>query len=106
MSKSLDRVIIRRAHALIADERHWSWGALARDETGQRIDPTDVKARRWCAYGALIVAANELVGDLNLAHHLAASATRQLPCCSLIKINDTQGHAAALALFEKAITAN
>jgi len=50
MSKSLDRVIIRRAHALIADERHWSWGALARDENGQHVDPTDVEARRWCAW--------------------------------------------------------
>jgi hypothetical protein len=48
----------------------------------------------------------ELAGDLNVAHRFAASVTRQLPCCSLVKINDTQGHAAVLALFEKAVAAN
>ena len=104
MSKPLNRPIIERARALIADENHWCRGALARDDSGRQIDPTEAMARRRCAYGALVAAAYELVSDLSQAHDLADAAAREIRgSSSLINTNDTGGHAAVLALFDKAI---
>ena len=103
MSKPLSQPIIERGRALIADENRWCRGALARDESGRQVDPTDAVARRWCAYGALVAAAFELVGDLSQAHDLAVAAAREIHgSSSLINTNDTGGHAAVLELFEKA----
>ena len=53
--------------------------------------------------GFLIAAAHELVGDLCQAHHLADFAARKMHRRSLSKLNDTQGHAAVLALFQGSI---
>jgi len=104
MSKPLNRPIMERARSLLADEKHWCRGALARDEGGRQVDPTDAIARRWCAFGALVAAAYELVTDLSQAHDLATSAAREICCCSsLINTNDTRGHAAVLALFDEAL---
>ena len=106
MSNPLSRSIIGRAHALIADERHWCRGALARDKGGRAVEPTETAARRWCAFGALIAAAHEMVGDLDQAHHLASLAARRMHCCStLINVNDIDGHRAVIELFERAAAA-
>jgi hypothetical protein len=107
MSKPLTRPIIERARSLIADEQHWCRAALARDERGRQVDPTDATARQRCAFGALIAAAFELVGDIKQAHDLAEAVAREIRCCSsLINTNDTEGHAAVLALFDKALVAD
>jgi hypothetical protein len=107
MSKPLTRPIIERARALIADEDHWCRAALAKDERGRQVDPTDAIARQRCAFGALIAASFELVGGLKQAHNLAEAVAREIRCCSsLINTNDTEGHAAVLALFDKVLAAD
>ena len=78
MSKPLTRPIIERARVLIADEKHWCRAALARDERGFQVDPTDTTARQRCAFGALIAAAFELVGDIKQAHSLAEAVAREI----------------------------
>jgi hypothetical protein len=105
MSKPLTRPIIERARALIADGDHWCRAALAKDERGRQVDPTGAIARQWCAFGALIAASFELVGDLKQAHNLAEAVARE-SCSSLINTNDTEGHAAVLALFDKVLAAD
>ncbi len=106
MSKPLNRPIIERARALIANENHWCRAAVARDERGFQVDPTGATARQRCAFGALVAAAFELVGDIKQAHDLASSVAREIRCTpSLINTNDTEGHAAVLALFDKALAA-
>jgi len=106
MSKPLTRPIIERARALIADENHWCRAALARDVRGWQVDPTDAKAHRRCAFGALIAAAFDLVADVKQAHNLADAVAREVSGpSSLINTNDTEGHAAVLALFDKALAA-
>jgi hypothetical protein len=106
MSKPITRHVIERARMLIADESQWCRGALARDERGLQVDPTDTTARRRCAFGGLVAAAFELVGDTRQAHDLANVAARAIRCSSsLINTNDTEGHAAVLALFDKALAA-
>jgi hypothetical protein len=107
MSKPLTRPIIERARSLIADESQWCRAALARDERGWQVDPTDTTARRRCAFGALVAAAFDLVGDIKQAHDLAGAAAREIRCTSsLINTNDTDGHAAVLALFDRALAAS
>jgi hypothetical protein len=107
MSKPLTRPIIERARSLIADENHWCRAALARDDHGLQVDPTDSTARQRCAFGALVAAAFELVGDIGRAHDLANAVAREIRCTScLINTNDTEGHAAVLTLFDRALAAS
>ena len=107
MSKPITRHVIERARMLIADESQWCRGALARDERGWQVDPTDTAARQRCAFGALIAAAFELVGDIKQAHDLANAVAREIRCTSsLINTNDTEGHAAVLRLLDNALAAD
>jgi hypothetical protein len=106
MSKPIAPHVIEGARMLIADESQWCRAALARDELGRQVDPTDTTARRRCAFGALVAAAFELVGDTRQAYDLANVAARAIRCTSsLIHTNDTEGHAAVLALFDRALAA-
>ncbi len=104
MAKPIRVQILERARALIADERHWCPGDLARDAWGFSISPTDDSARQRCALGALVAAAHELTSDPELAHRLATTAMRPfVGTTALTHINDSEGHAAVLDLFDIAI---
>lgn len=106
MSKPVKIQILERARALIEDERHWCRGDLARDAMGSSVGPTDSAAERRCALGALVAAACEYTNDPRLAHELAITAMRPLVgATSLTHINDAEGHAAVLTLFDLAIRA-
>jgi hypothetical protein len=53
-----------------------------------------------------VAAANEFTSDPDVAHHLATTAMRPLVgATSLTHINDSEGHAAVLDLFDMAIEA-
>ena len=93
-----------KAKELIQDERHWCRAYLANDDDGLGADPTSEQAFKYCALGALIAAAYQLTNNETWAHELARNAL--LPLCgsnTLVLVNDHLGHAAVLALFEKAI---
>ena len=106
MAKSLKVQIIEQARALIADERHWCRGELARDGTGALVHPTDGSAERRCALGALIAAAYQMTNDYGRAHDLAISAVRpHHGCATLVTVNDVRGHSAVMALLDEAIAA-
>jgi hypothetical protein len=104
MAKPVRAQILERARSLIEDERHWCPGDLARDATGHPVDPTNSSAEQRCALGALVAAANEHTSDPDLARYLATTAMRPLiGATSLTHINDAEGHAAVLELFDLAI---
>jgi hypothetical protein len=106
MSKPIKVQVIERARALIADERHWCPGDLARDRMGYSVSPTDRDAEQRCALGALVAAAYEITGDPRQARDLAMTAMRPLVgATQLTLINDTEGHGATLTLFDGAIAA-
>jgi hypothetical protein len=106
MAKPVRVQVLERARALIADERHWCPGDLARDAMGVPVNPTDRSATQRCALGALVAAAQEFTSDPELAHHLATTAVRPLVgATALAHINDSEGHAAVLDLFDLAIAA-
>jgi hypothetical protein len=101
MAKPVKVRIVERARSLIEDERHWCPGELARDARGFPVSPTDNGAEQRCALGALMAAAHELTSDPDLAHHLATTAMRPLVgASSLTHLNDAEGHAAVLELFD------
>jgi hypothetical protein len=106
MAKPLRTQILESARALIADERHWCPGDLARDACGSPVSPTDGRAVQRCALGALVAAAHGLTGDSALAHRLATTAMRPLVgATALTHVNDAEGHAAVLELLDLAIAA-
>jgi hypothetical protein len=68
------------------------------------ICPTDSRAERRCALGALTTAAYQITDDLSRAHDLAISAVRPLyGSATLVNVNDVRGHAAVLALLEEVL---
>lgn len=106
MTKPVRVQVLERARAMIEDERHWCRGDLARDAVGDPISPLDSSAEQRCALGALLAAAHETTHDPDRAHHLATTAMRPFAgATSLTHINDAEGHAAVLALFDLAIAA-
>jgi hypothetical protein len=106
VSKPLKVQVIEKARALIEEERHWCRGELARDMDASSVCPTDSRAERRCALGALIAAAYELTNDSRRAHELAISAVRPLyGSATLVNVNDVRGHAAVLALLDEVLAA-
>ena len=106
MSKPLQHQIIADARGLVADERRWIQNARAITRGRDRIEPYHPRAKRFCALGALERAAFTLTGEVARARSLALSATECL--CPAAKnavfelehINDRQGHASVLRLFD------
>jgi hypothetical protein len=104
MSKLLKVQIIEAARALIANENHWCRRQMAFDRDGGAVCATDGSAFKLCGYGALIAAARHMTNDCSRAHELAANAASCFGGSdALIAINDTDGHAAVLALFDEAL---
>ncbi len=106
MSKPVPLIIIQRARDLISDQQRWCRGSFARGKAGASVPVNDPEARRFCAMGALMLAANEICNDptdaCNLAHEIAKTIS---PTGSLVFVNDHYGHAAVISLFDKAIEA-
>jgi hypothetical protein len=99
---STEIAIIRRAREIISDPKRWTQGTYARDKDGAAIHPYDDSATCWCALGALARAAIEL----NAQPGDGSAATDRLINCSqrfVGSVNDHDGHAAVLSLFDKAL---
>jgi hypothetical protein len=104
VSKLLNVEIIEAARALIANENHWCRRQMAFDLDGGAVCATDNSAFKWCGYGALIAAAHHMNNDCSRVHELAVNAASCFGGSSaLIAVNDTNGHAAVLALFDEAM---
>jgi hypothetical protein len=110
MAQTIQRQIITRARALIADEVNWTRKALARDADGRLCAWNDARAAQFCALGALVRAASELIRDDYAAHSFAMEAARHLLTVNgrsgacLPMINDNEEHADVVALFDRALT--
>src|SRR5262245_36854552 len=114
MSKPLVQQVTERARALVADPRSWTQYAIARTGNNRHCEPTDAKAARFCAYGAILRAAYDISGSHDQAQRLADQAAMLImggdsPYTAfeeLIAIND--GHRgsarkAVLEVFDKAL---
>ena len=80
---------------LLSDEAHWCQGAGARDRQGRRVDPDSDQAVQFCAVGAIT---RKRSGSWNAYEYLRKAAKGPVSL-----INDHQGHAAVLELYDQAI---
>jgi hypothetical protein len=109
MAQTLQRQIVSRARAIIADEVNWTSKALARDSSGMLCELDSARATKFCALGALVRAASEMISDEYVAHSFAMEAAQQILEASrlagscLPMLNDSEGHASVLAMFDRAL---
>jgi hypothetical protein len=109
MSKSLHHQVVTRAREIITDPHHWIRGAFAIAKDYSPIDPTDERAYRFCAVGALRRAAHEIArGEQRLADHVELALEdfihRHHPEFDddLERLNDVNdGHANVLKVFDE-----
>ena len=106
MSKTLKHQIVEKARALIEDDWHWCRGELARDVNALSVCPTDTRAVRRCALGALIAAAYQITNDLSQAQLRSALCGHCMAAPRWVNVNDVRGHAAVLALLDEVVTAS
>src|SRR6266446_5380620 len=110
MTSTVQRQVLINARALIADSAHWTTGVLASTTNGQPVAWDDPSATRWCAQGAIYRAAYDLLGNQKEAIRIgdevaSVMCPRRWLRRGLPAINDSQGHAAVLAEFDKALAA-
>jgi len=111
MSLPLQHQIISRALGLIKEEANWTSVYVARAADGKPCACMDERAMQFCAIGALVRAANELVerGEVGAAQAFKAEKfilkANNRPYDTLPCINDAEGHHTIVAMFKRALEA-
>jgi hypothetical protein len=110
MTTTVQKQVLINARTLIADPAHWTSCTLARTADDHVVDWSDRSATKWCAQGAIYRAAYDLIGDRKEAMRIGNEVAKDIyrPRSRfdfLANINDSQGHAAVLAVFDKALPA-
>ena len=107
MSKPLKIQIVELARALIADEQHRCRRHFAEDADGFPVSATSASAIKWCGLGAVIAAAYQLTHNYDVAHNLGHQVLGPIVRpATLMRLNDSSGHSAVLALFDQLIAAS
>jgi hypothetical protein len=108
MSTTIERIVISRAYDLIKDRKGWTRHAEARAGNGREVEVCSPKAKRFCAIGALRRAAFDVTGSEETAERIGDGLERLITerflgsGDTLPMVNDCEGHAAILAVFERA----
>lgn len=103
--------LLETARALIADPEHWCQNASARDANNTPLmRPTHISAVKWCAIGAGIHVIGRVVeydkrgaAEIALRRALAQARVADGRNLSVEKVNDFDGHATVLAMYDLAI---
>jgi hypothetical protein len=103
MSQTLHHQVLIRARSLIARPAQWTRRVLASSRTGHPVLWHDQQACQWCALGAINRAAYDLLGDRQRAEEIADEVIATCFPANMSWINDTEGHAAVLGLFDGAL---
>jgi hypothetical protein len=108
MTATIQKRVLINARALIEDPCHWTQETLARTTNGQPVAWHKHSASKWCALGALYRAAYSLVEDKKRAVQIGDNVAdgiypRRWLRSALHALNDRQGHAAVLAVFDRAL---
>ena len=110
MTTTVQKQVLINARALIADPAQWTRGTLACTANGRTVEWHAQSATKWCAMGAIYRAAYDLVGDPKEAMRIGNKVAKSIRPNRWIRgglpvINDVRGHAAMLAVFDKALQA-
>jgi len=114
MAKPIFTQLIERARDYVAVRSKWTRYTLALTRNNRDCEPTDARAARFCAFGALVRAGYDLTGDVDQARRLAGQAAmwitgRETPeeaYEEIYTINDgspASSRKAILHLFEKSL---
>ena len=103
MPKSLDTIILEKARIYIANPATWTWGANARDRRGREVHPRDARAVRFCALGACRRAAADIAAPEKIYLDASSRLTRAARGKPVYVVNDTEGQAATIALFDRVL---
>jgi hypothetical protein len=74
MAKPVFTQLIERARAYVAGRSTWTRYTLALTGNNRDCEPTDSRAARFCAFGALVRAGYDLTGNVEEARRLAGRA--------------------------------
>ena len=91
--------LIKKARNKIYFKKHWTQSAIARNKDGEIVGVRDRNAVCWCAIGALdVVCPTEwhFTSIMDIIYKVTYTN-------SIININDLEGHAAVIRIFNKAI---
>lgn len=101
---------LSEARELIADPRHWTSRAAARDAAGLPTFPVSDDAVCWCAMGALVRATDRrtmgyhpLFERCRLVLYAASIELRPEAPTGIVVINDWYGHMSVLSVYDRAI---
>jgi hypothetical protein len=109
MSTTVQKQVLIKARALIADPDHWTRNVLARNAAGYSVHWCDPSATKWCAVGAIYRSTYEIVGNKQEATRIGKEVAKGIAPIwfgrSLMTVNDVRGHAAVLSRFDRALAA-
>jgi hypothetical protein len=109
MTTTVQKQVLIKARALIADPAHWTRSLLACNPAGHPVAWYDPSAAKWCAMGAIYRGAYELVGDPDQGTRIGKEVAKCVSafwfCGGLMTVNDVRGHAAILARFDRPLAA-
>jgi len=114
MAKPIFTQVVERARAYVALRSSWTRYTLALTRNNRDCDPTDPRAARFCAFGALVRASYEITGDVDQARRLAGQTaiwmtgreTAEEAYEAIYTINDgapVSSRKAVLALFDESL---
>jgi hypothetical protein len=112
MSKTVQYQILAEARLLIDDPQDWCKGTFAIGKTGRPLVSGSPRAIKHCAVSAIMLAARRTVANRRDADRIAESVLAMMaPAGSDARaaqkyiwgINDSQGHAAVVELFDTAL---
>lgn len=78
MSETIFKLVVEKARRRIALRANWTRRAKARTRNDRVCDPLDPAAIRFCAYGALVRSAFDVVGCRDMAVLVAQRAARRI----------------------------
>jgi len=106
MTTTVQKQVLIRARALIADPDHWTRNVLARNVAGHSVHWCDPSATKWCAVDAIYRSTYALVGsNTRIGKEVAKGIAPIWFGRSLVTMNDMRGHAAVVARFNRALAA-
>jgi hypothetical protein len=112
MSKTIQFQVLADARLLIDNPQDWCKGTFAIGKGGRPLVSGSPRALKHCAVSAIMLAARRTVADRREADRIAESVIGMMaPAGSDARaaqkyiwgINDSQGHAAVLELFDTAL---
>ena len=92
--------VLVQARALIADPRHWTQNAEARNMSGAQVSPHNVTAEKFCMLGAI----RKACGNNGALFNETCEFARSILDAQLMHVNDSNSHEGMLSELDNVIS--